>query len=136
MLRSQPERRWLPSPIAWRQYKVTLASGATATLGFSLDSDSVLISFAGAITDTAGRRYRLEYHNAQISSGELTNAPLNAFYVNTVSSQPVTVNQIETGISAPWRNVLFDLSVRWQDATPFPDRGSEFNIEAGVQLRF
>ncbi len=106
------------------------------TLGFSLDSDSVLISFAGAITDTAGRRYRLEYHNAQISSGELTNAPLNEFYVNTVSSQPVTVNQIETGISAPWRNVLFDLSVRWQDATPFPDRGSEFNIEAGVQLRF
>lgn len=36
MLLSQPEKRWLPSPIAWRQYKVTLASGFTATLGFSL----------------------------------------------------------------------------------------------------
>lgn len=106
------------------------------TLGFSLDSDSVLISFAGAMTDTAGRRYRLEYHNAQISSAELSNAPLNEFYVNTVSRQPATVHQIETGISAPWRNFLFDLSVRWQDATPFPDRGPEFNVEAGVQLRF
>ena len=36
MLLSEPERRWLPSPIAWRQYQAKLASGSTATLGFSL----------------------------------------------------------------------------------------------------
>jgi hypothetical protein len=33
---SESENRWLPSPIAWRQYEVKLASGCTATLGFSL----------------------------------------------------------------------------------------------------
>ncbi len=36
MLRSESERRWLPSPIAWRQYEAKLVSGVTATLGFSL----------------------------------------------------------------------------------------------------
>ena len=36
MLLSEPENRWLPSPIAWRQYEAKLASGFTATLGFSL----------------------------------------------------------------------------------------------------
>lgn len=36
MLLPEPERRWLPSPIAWRQYQTRLASGFTATLGFSL----------------------------------------------------------------------------------------------------
>ena len=36
MVPSEPGERWLPSPIAWRQYEVKLASGRTATLGFSL----------------------------------------------------------------------------------------------------
>jgi hypothetical protein len=40
MLLSESERRWLPSPIAWRQYNVKLASGFTATLGFSLGDSS------------------------------------------------------------------------------------------------
>lgn len=108
------------------------------TIGFSLDSDSTLISLVGGLTDSRGRHYRLAWHNAQISTAEL--AALQAtgtnFQFNSVSAQPVNVHQIEGGISAPWRNFLFDLSVRWQDATPFPDRGSEFNVEAGVQFRF
>jgi hypothetical protein len=33
---SELENRWLPSPLAWRQYEVKLASGVTATLGFTL----------------------------------------------------------------------------------------------------
>ena len=33
---SQSENRWLPSPLAWRQYEVKLASGVTAKLGFTL----------------------------------------------------------------------------------------------------
>ena len=36
MLPSEPGKRWLPSPIAWRRYDVKLASGPAATLGFSL----------------------------------------------------------------------------------------------------
>lgn len=36
MLLSKPEKRWLPSPIAWRQYDLKLVSGFTVTLGFSL----------------------------------------------------------------------------------------------------
>lgn len=107
------------------------------TLGFSLDSDSTLFSLVGGLTDSAGRHYRLAWYNAHISTAEL--AALQAeggFRRNTVSAQPVTIDQIEGGISLPWRNFLFDLSVRWQDEQPFPDRDSAFNVEAGVQFRF
>ena len=50
MLLSEPEKRWLPSPIAWRQYEAKLASGFTATLGFSLadpfDADTARVMAA------------------------------------------------------------------------------------------
>lgn len=106
------------------------------TLGSSLDSDSVLVSLVGAMTDAAGRSVRLAWHDAQINSDALAfDSPFPA-YVNTVSSRPVRVHQIEGSVSVPWRALLFDLGLRWQDATPFPDRGAEWNVEAGVQLRF
>lgn len=111
------------------------------TLGFSLDSDSTLLSLVGGLTDSAGRHYRLAWYQAQINTAEL--AALQAaggYRRNTVSAQPVHVDQIEGGISLPWRSLLFDLSVRWQDTQPHPDRGpdlgSAFNVEAGVQFRF
>lgn len=106
------------------------------TLGASLDADSVLISFVGSFTDPGGWHYRLAYHDAQINSDALANRRPFPNYVNTVSSQPVRIHQIEGGISLPWQGLLFDLSARWQDATPFPDRGAEWNVEAGVQFRF
>ena len=107
------------------------------TLGFSLDSDSTLFSLVGGLTDSAGRHYRLAWYNAHINTTELAAIQAEgSFRRNTVSAQPVTVDQIEGGISLPWRNFLFDLSVRWQDEQPFPDRDSAFNVEAGVQFRF
>ncbi len=107
------------------------------TLGFSLDSDSTLFSLVGGLTDSAGRYYRLAWYNAHISTAELAAAQAGGSYLrNTVSAQPVTVDQIEGGISLPWRNLLFDLSLRWQDEQAFPDRDSAFNVEAGVQFRF
>lgn len=107
------------------------------TLGFSLDSDSVLFSLTGALTDSAGRQYRLGYHNAQISTQELAAIQATgSFRRNVVSAQPVQVNQVEGGIRLPWNRLLFDLSVRWQDQQPFPDAGAKLNVEAGVQLRF
>lgn len=107
------------------------------TMGFSLDSDSVLFSLAGAITDSAGRQYRLAYYNAQISTTELAAIQAEGgFRRNVVSARPVQVNQVEGGIRLPWNRLLFDLSVRWQDQQPFPDAGAKLNVEAGVQLRF
>lgn len=107
------------------------------TLGFSLDSDSVLFSLAGAMTDTAGRQYRLAYCNAQISTAELAAIQAGGgFRRNVVSAQPVQVDQIEGGVSLPWRSLLFDLSVRWQDQQPFPESGSKWNVEAGLRFRF
>ena len=107
------------------------------TLGFSLDSDSVLFSLAGTMTDTAGRQYRLAYYNAQISTTELAAVQAGGGNRrNVVSAQPVQIDQIEGGISLPWRALLFDLSVRWQDQQPFPASGAEWNVEAGIRFRF
>lgn len=107
------------------------------TLGFSLDSDSVLFSLTGALTDRAGRQYRLSYYNAQISTQELARIQADgSFRRNSVSAQPVQIDQVEGGISLPWNRLLFDLAVRWQDDQPFPKSGSTVNVEAGVQIRF
>jgi len=107
------------------------------TMGFSLDSDSVLFSLSAAMTDTAGRQYRLSYYNAQISTQELAAQQAEGSYRrNVVSARPVQVDQVEGGISLPWRRLLFDLSVRWQDQQPFPDHGATLNVEARVRMRF
>ena len=107
------------------------------TIGFSQDSDSTLFSLAGSLTDTRGWVYRLAYYNAHINTAEL--AALTAggsVFSNTVSAQPVTVNQIEAGISVPYRALRFDLNVRGQDERVFPATSGQVNVEAGVSYRF
>jgi len=46
------------------------------------------------------------------------------------------VNQFEAGVTIPWRGFTFDLGARYQDKQPFPDVGSQVNVELGVQYRF
>ncbi|MDP3293321.1 MAG: capsule assembly Wzi family protein [Nevskia sp.] len=107
------------------------------TMGFSLDSDSTLFTVSGLMLMPNGWTYRAAFHNAHISTAELAAAQASGSILrNTVSAQPVTVNQYEAGVTIPWQSLSFDLGVRYQDEQPFPDVGSQFNVEAGVQLRF
>lgn len=107
------------------------------TMGFSLDSDSTLFTVSGLMMMPNGWTYRAAFHNAHINTAELAAAQAyGSFLKNTVSAQPVTVNQYEAGVTIPWQSFTFDLGVRYQDEQPFPDVGSQFNVEAGVQFRF
>ena len=107
------------------------------TLGFSLDSDSTLFSLAGSVTDTRGWNYRLVYYNAHISTAELAAVQATGSTTrNVVSARPVTVNQIEAGVTVPYRNFNFDLVVRGQDGRVFPATSGQVNVELGIGYRF
>jgi hypothetical protein len=109
------------------------------TLGFSLDSDSRLFSFVDLITDSAGRSYRVAYYRADINDAALASPP-GGYAIgapqNVVSAQPVLINEIEAGIGIPFRGILLDLSVRHEDAQPFPGSGSKTSGELDLSYRF
>jgi hypothetical protein len=109
------------------------------SLGFSLDSDSKLLSLAASLTDTNGWTYRLTYYNAQISSSQLSNGTAsydgaNAF--NPVSAQPVKINEIEAGLTVPFEGIQLSGTLRGQDKQVFPRTGSTASAELGVAYRF
>lgn len=107
------------------------------TLGFSQDSDSTLFTLSGLLATTNGWTWRAAYHNSHITTAELAALQASGSYLrNVVSAQPVTVNQFEAGVTIPWRGFTFDLGARYQDKQPFPDVGSQVNVELGVQYRF
>jgi hypothetical protein len=108
-------------------------------LGFSLDSDSKLLSLAASLTDTAGWTYRLTYYNAQVSSSELSNGtvpydPAGAF--NAVSARPVKINEIEAGLTVPFDGITLSGTVRGQDRQVFPQTGGTASAELDVSYRF
>lgn len=113
-------------------------------LGFSLDSDSRLFSLAGSIIDQDGWTYRLVYYRANINSTPLANAALggnSSVYDptharNPISAQPVRFNQVEAGLSLPYRGFSFELDLRAQDAKPFPKPGGLFSAELGIRYGF
>ncbi len=97
------------------------------TLGFSLDSDSRLLSVQGSWTDQEGRFYQLSLHHAQISN------PHNAL-ANSVTIAPVLANIGEARVSLPLPGMKLDLAARLQDDRPRPDRGFTGSIEAAVRV--
>jgi hypothetical protein len=101
------------------------------TLGFSLDSDSRLLSLNGQFTNTAGWTYRAAYHWARISTVQLAALQSGGRPFNVVSSQPVTINQAELGLSIPNRWFTVDFALRGQDALPVAVHGSSGDKLAG-----
>jgi hypothetical protein len=97
------------------------------TLGFSLDSDSRLLSLQGSWTDGGGRFYELSLHHAQISD------PLNPLG-NAVTAAPVKVNMAEVRVSLPLRGGRVDLATRLQDDQPRPDHGFAASFEMAVRV--
>lgn len=108
-------------------------------LGFSLDSDSKLLSLAASLTDTRNWTYRLTYYQAQISSSQLSNGtgqydPANAF--NAVSARPVRINELEAGMTVPIDGISLTGTLRGQDRQVFPQTGATATAEVDVSYRF
>lgn len=111
------------------------------SMGFSLDSDSRLFSLMGLLTDSRGWTYRLVYYRALISDSELAGSlpptsRANAGSFNAVSSEPVQYNQVEAGLSIPYRRLRFDFDVRGQDRQPYPHGGGLLSGELGISYGF
>ena len=101
------------------------------TLGFSLDSDSQLLSVQAKFTDKHGRAFTLTYHHALVSD------PLNG-RTKRRDTAPVTINILEGRMSLPLKlstnGVHLDLVGRLQDDQPRPDKGFEASIEAAIAV--
>jgi hypothetical protein len=100
------------------------------TLGFSLDSDSVLYSLQASIVDPANRTYTLTYHRALVSN------PLNPL-ANVVTTAPVRFNAVElrTAVPVAWGDykAKVDVAARWQDDQPRPRGGSQLAFEIALK---
>ncbi len=101
------------------------------TLGFSLDTDSTLLSLQGSWTDPGGRFYELSLHHATI--GDAHSAGLNI-----VSPIPVKLNMAEARVLLPLdmggRGFTLDLAGRVQDDQPRPHQGFAAAIEMGLRI--
>jgi hypothetical protein len=99
------------------------------TLGFSLDSDSRLLSVQANYTDKQAVSYTLTLHHAEVSH------PLNTVG-NVVTTSPVIVNMAEARVGMPFevegRTIRLDLEGRVQDDQPRPDHGFLASFEAKV----
>ena len=97
------------------------------SLGFSLGSDSTLLSAQAAWSDTGGRFYQLSLHHAAISN------PAN-LVGNVVTTTPVHVNMGEARVTLPLRWLKLDLAGRLQDDQPRPHHGFAASLEAGLRI--
>jgi hypothetical protein len=101
------------------------------TLGFSLDSDSRLLSVQASFTTPRARSFTLTYHRAEISD------PLNTLG-NVVTTSPVTINMVQARVSLPFkmrsRTYRFEIEGRLQDDRPRPDKGHLAMIEAALTI--
>lgn len=100
------------------------------TIGFSLDTDSRLLSLQGAWTDSGGRFYELSFHHANISD---VNSP-GSSVVSPVA--PASINMGEARVTLPFQAFMLDLAARYQDDQPRPRTGGLASVEAALRLNF
>jgi len=100
------------------------------SLGFSLDSDSRLLSLQAAWIDEYNWTYEMTLHHAVINDPHNTTG-------NVVSTVPVIVNLAEARVGIPLlKNLKLDLAARVQDNQPFPQHGATGAGEMAVTLGF
>lgn len=102
------------------------------SLGFSLDSDSTLLSLQGSWSDSGGRFYEISFHQAHISDSHV--ALGGVFARNIVTPVPVDVNMAEARVTLPWRAFKLDLAARYQDKQIPPKSGGVAAIEAALRI--
>jgi hypothetical protein len=101
------------------------------SLGFSLDSDSQLLSLSGDWRTNSGTDYQVTFHRADVSTPLV--AVKNPGFFNAVTTSPVQIHMVEGRVSFPFRRMMIDFSVRAQDDQPRPDRG--FTAAAEMRVR-
>jgi hypothetical protein len=101
------------------------------SLGFSLDSDSQLLSISADWRSTRAIDFGLTLSHADVSNPYIKAKSVN-FY-NAVTISPVRINMVEGRMSFPFRRMMIDFSVRAQDDQPRPDRG--FTAAAEMRVR-
>jgi hypothetical protein len=104
------------------------------SLGFSLDSDSRLMSLQASWSDPGNRFYQLSIHNAHVSNPNIGLG--GAGFFNAVTTAPVIVNMGEARVTLPMRGFKLDLAARLQDDQPRPQRGFLASFEAALTVNF
>ena len=100
------------------------------TLGFSLDSDSRLLSLQTSWVDDHDWTYEATIHHAIVSNPHNTTG-------NVVTTAPVIINLAEARIGIPVLSHLkLDLAARIQDDQPRPEHGGTGAVEAGLTVDF
>ena len=100
------------------------------TLGFSLDTDSTLLSLQGSWSDSAGRFYELSLHHATLGSSQAPHSN------SLTSTAPVLLNLAEARVSLPWQSLRLDLAGRIQDDQPRPHHGTAAAVEVALRAPF
>ncbi len=95
------------------------------TIGFSLDSDSTLLTVQANWRDEDDWDYQLTLHHAAVSN------PNNTLG-NVVTSAPVHINMAEARVSFPFRELQVELAGRLQDDQPRPEHGFQASVEAAI----
>jgi hypothetical protein len=98
-------------------------------LGFSLDSDSTLLTLQGAWQDANGWTYELSFHHAAVSN------PNNTL-PNLVTTAPVHIDMGEARVGFPLWKAHVDLAGRLASDQPRPDHGFAAAIEAQLSYAF
>lgn len=100
------------------------------TLGFSLDSDSRLLSLQASWIDDNDWTYEGTIHHAVVSNP-------NNHVENVVTTAPVIINLAEARMGIPVLDHLkLDLAARIQDDQPRPDHGATGAVEAALTVNF
>jgi hypothetical protein len=100
------------------------------TLGFSLDSDSRLLSLQASWVDDNDWTYEGTIHHAVVSNPHNTTG-------NVVTTAPVIINLAEARVGIPILDRLkLDIAARIQDDQPRPDHGATGALEAALTVAF
>jgi len=108
------------------------------SLGFSLDSDSRLLSVQASYVRDAGDSYALTFHHAEIADAATTHA--GSTWRNAVASEPVIVNMMEARAGLPFsfsrQELRLDLAARLADDQPAPHSGWHASAEIKIAADF
>ena len=99
------------------------------TIGFSLDSDSTLLTLQPNRRDQDDWSYELTLHHAAVSN------PNNS-QGNVVTTAPVHINMGEARVGFPLSDMRIELAGRLQDDQPRPYHGFQASIEAAITYNF
>ena len=95
-------------------------------LGFSLDSDSQLLSLQTGFMDSSGRGYTLSFHHAEVATPATGKA-------NPLTTSPAGINLLEGRITLPVHGLTLELAARLQDDQFRPGHGFSGALETALR---